>query len=507
MPLPQFEGLVPPLNEDPASYGTGSFQFPQDTEWMATILGVLRIIIERENWDITNENNIVADMDKIIAIAEIIYYSIAFTGGGTMSCADIADCIETDADVLAALLAQLVANGYTQNPASAGTPVLPSVTSGQSAASLITGLTDCSDPAQVMAIARAVVRELHESTEDAFELFELQTNAVEASGIALGFIPAAGTAANLVEFVNWTLETLVETYQAAYTQSAEDTIACAIFCHMLDTCTLSYDDLVSIYKNLGSLTVPSLENIQDVLQFAIDTAITVDTTGVAIWHYHLLRMIKFGETYGVSFNNVKTAIKAASVYQDYTYQDVCDDCPPAETPTSYWMLRTNFASSKSNWLNAQAPAPVIFQNDGVMSATISGISRLQIAWNFDGSFALLCGGQKEQRFGATGSGGNDIATITGFSLPNGGGTARPLTTASFLTETGYPLVYGDVDTTPTATCQSVVLNNAVNGATVYPSRFCLLTEVAIYGVPNGTVKPTGAVWVSALPTSLAEMFP
>jgi len=421
---------------------------------------------------------------------------LLMTEGGSMSCDDVADCIETSENVLAALLAQLQSNGFTPNYGNQSGAALPVLTTAQQGEGLLTGLTDCSNPATDMAIARAIVRELHESTLDAFEIFEYQTNIAEASGIALGFIPAGGTAANLVEFVDWMLETLVETYQAAYTQSAEDTIACAIFCHIQDACSLTYDDLLSIYETLGSLTVPALDDMAAVLQFAIDTAISIDTTGVAIWHYHLLQMIRFGETFGVSFNNIKQAMTAASTLLDYTYEDTCDDCPPSETPEDYWMLYTDFRTGMGQWVINQG----VWTNSGVETLSYTGQSRAGVQVNNLGNeFQMLAAGVRSQRRGSGANGTNDFARYYAYQNINLSGTLVQPLSQSFISCNTNECDNQNVLVSATIPCESIYIQIGVEGAHVYPTNFGRIVEAVLYGLCNGTAKPPNSVYVAAVP--------
>lgn len=421
--------------------------------------------------------------------------------GGAMSCEDVADCIDTSEDVLNALLNQLIENGYAPNPESANSPLLPVINATSQAGNLIEDITDCSIPEKDMSIARAIVRELHESTLDAFELFELQTNVAEATGITLGFIPAAGTGKNLVDFVNWVLETLVETYQAAYTQSAEDEIACAIFCHMQDECSLSYDDLLTIYEDIGSLTIPSLDNIEQVLQFAIDTAITVDTTGVAIWHYHMLQMIRFGETFGVSFNNIKQAMIAASTMRDYTYEDLCD-CT-SETPTDYWMIYQDFRVGMGDWTIFRGTITA----DGVQSATNGTRNDAQVRINDLGAdFGIVACGVDTQARGHIGNGTNDFITGRVYENANISGTERVVSSVSAIVSNTNDVVWEQVQVTPQSG-ESMMVSCAGSGTLLYPTRFVTIKRVVWYGNCNvGQVKPPMAVYVSSIPT-VGNLFP
>lgn len=498
---------IVPANVTPMGTHSRSLCVPDDTDWIATVTGAIRSLIVPSNWSDTLENGDEADVDAAVATAYQMYLTWVFQtcAGGSMSCEDVADCIESNEAVAAALLQNLLAQGFTPNPDSTTLPQPITISASDSAANLVSGLTDCSNPSTDMAIARAVVNQLNEATIDAFDVLELYTNSIEAGKFLAQNVPVFGTAlASMAEFADWFLQSVVEAYQAAWTQTAEDDLSCAVFCKLQDGCSLSLDDLLSVYETEASLTVPTIETIDDMINFMLTTAITIDTVGVAVFHYHILKLLQFGgKVFGLGgFNALRQAMEIASTYIDTTWQNC--DCAPSETPTDYFMLYQdcrNGAGDMTLFRGTQT-------TDGIRSATNGSLNNVQIRIaDLGAAYQFKAAAIEVQRRGSTGN-GNDFNTVRGNTLANFAGVEHVVMNEGFITDNTNNDYSGQIQVTPTTACRSIFFAATDNAVLNYPTNFCTLVKVVAYGLCNaGQVKPAQAVYVTSIPTDVLELFP
>jgi hypothetical protein len=462
------------------------------------------------------------DVGRDIAYGENSYlvwwnWLRALIGVATVDCDDVADCIETSETVQSALLVNqttnLNAGGYTPNQSTTPTVATETMPTSQASENLAVELDECEDHARNMAVARAIVKELHETTTDFFETLEYATNATEAAGIVVGAIPAAGTGAALLEMANWIQDTVAETYAAAYNQSSEDEIACAIYCHIEAECEISLNSLLDIYEGLGSITVPEITTYDDLINFIVTTTMGIDVTGVAIFHYFILRSLKFG---GVvfemaGFNDLANVIRTASSYQDFSY-DQCLDCPPEDTPTLYWKMYLDFRLSQ--W----GTIPVVWnggQNDGswagdgwYWNVTTASTTNVSFGVVLSGAFVLKAVATQSVRRGSDGSGSNDIAGNTAWTNANFTGTSANFGQTGINVD-GNDIRAGNIVAGNVTAYQSINNRSRVQETANLPTTYLRVYSMVIWGIPNvGNIKPVGSVWAgNTLPATISDLFP
>jgi hypothetical protein len=172
-------------------------------------------------------------------------------------CEYMIDCIESNEGVKNALeqwfdntsynqLLQFVANNY-------GTSV---VGSGNT--------SDCND--NVFAMIYALHDEIHTRNTDFIESIEAYTNTFELLGdfaeeltLAVSAVTGfggvlAGALTYGSQLIDYILETLADAYNAEYTATLRDTIACDLFCIARNTCKLSIDDMYNYHLEQLSLS-------------------------------------------------------------------------------------------------------------------------------------------------------------------------------------------------------------------------------------------------------------
>jgi hypothetical protein len=418
-----------------------------------------------------------------------------------MTCADVADCIENDADVLNALLQQLSANGYIQSP-NVANPANVTMSPSASAANLLSASFSCED-ASMMAVARAVIREFNEASEDFFEALELQTNLVEAANIATDGIPVAGTINNFTELLDWLIQTMREDYQASYNQEVEDILACALFCLMRVDCELTYDMLIAMYADFAdpSVAFPDTSSFQNIADWALQLTLTIGVGVVATFHWILAQAMRFGD--GTVFQmagltNLQNIIQQAETWQDNTFDD-CDCITPPD-PETYWMIVNDLSLGLNQW---RAKFGTV-QADGIMSATSGNNTLFQCGIpDFGAQYTIKAVSFIWQGRGYTGL-STDSASFALYSAIN-----YVTLVANTVSVTG---INGDSNEFSRFGTNLTVNNIRSGYATsnnglpqVYPTNFCKIYKVAIYGLCNGTVKPPGSQYVAALPATIDDI--
>lgn len=427
--------------------------------------------------------------------------------GASMDCDGVAECIETSAAVLAALLAQLNSNGYTQSQASQTSDNV-TLTPSQTAENLLPDGYNCSEN-QLMATARGIVKQLHESTEDFFDSVEFMTNPIEFGNVATDGIPIVGTLNNTTEMIDWLIQTMRESYSASYNQEVENEIACAIFCEMLPACELSYDSLLSVYEQFASgeyFSSPTdVNDFQSIVDWAMGLSLTVSAGTVAALHYMLLLAMKFGS--GTLFEfaglaGLENMIAQTVGWADTSWTDC--DCAPTETPEAYWYMDIDFNSGKHGAYpptTAQISPEIIWTGDGWMSSTNnSGNARTFARFGLDETTPRRIAGIRmhAQIYGSNGNGTYDTFVTQGYPNYDLTGTSQAIFGQSFNSNDGNDVVKSDLTYSPgAANTKSLNFIVGVSGAQSYPSNFAKLTRVEVWGFNQGDdTKPPGSVWVA-----------
>lgn len=491
----------PTPNSFPLTYTCRKVYVPNDPTFVAIIGAQLYEATLEKFWHDfgTMPRAIAADyMSQALALYD------AESDCGTMTCEQIIDCITNDADTRAALLQYLTDNGFLANQPSGDTtpPILPS---SQTGADLLPATFDCSIPEHNMSIARAIVRELNETIEDIFQIIEHITNPNEAATSVTDGIPVVSFIDNLIEFANWLQEAIPEFYQAAYTQSAEDEIACAIFCHLEANCSLSLDELITIYTNISTETLPPLTDLVIFIQFFIDFVFVINTPAVAMFHLLLLNLLKYGgKIFDLSgFNSIKTVIAANASQSDFSYQDLCDDCPPANPPNTYWMIYENFQNPTGNWIITNGT----LEGNGLRGVNVAGTFTATCYIDLAvAKFSIAFADIRVQRNhnGASASGfvnvrvypnvppsGSDIGSVIGVTTSAEGNSLCWASGTAVLPE----------DTPNNINRRSIQINCTIPNLAADTGRGLWVREIYVWGYPSSTdeTKPDKALWVSGTP--------
>lgn len=429
----------------------------------------------------------------------------ALIEGGTLTCEQIIDCIENDADTKAALMQYLLENGISpagNNASSSDVTMTPA----QSAENLLPADFTCDSP-HMMAVSRKIVQELNDASADMFQSIELLTNTAEAGIIVTDGLPVADTLNNVAELIDWLLETITEQYLASYNSSSENTLACAIYCIMQEDCEITYHDLISVMETYANPSdpFPETSDFQAIADWFMNLDTTIGLGIVATWFWVLLQAMRFGS--GTIFElagltGLKSIIDQNAGLVDYSF-DECDDCPPSETPTAYWLWEWDGGMGTQGSVESTTPDSV-FENGGWNGRTISSNTQFGFAWltpfgATPPTYYVAKVAMTQLRRGSAGSGTFDYMRLDVY--PNTGltGTSTRPMNINFLTEDGNQ-VYRSTAALPDNTypMKSIAFAGGVSGSYLPPTRMVRGWHVRIWGHNHSNQKPPNSVWVANL---------
>lgn len=451
----------------------------------------------------------------------------ALIGVITVSCEDIADCIETNEATQAAIasaistsetiensiIQQLTNNNYAPS-GNGGSPTNVTMTSSQQSQNLLPDGFECDYP-QLMAICRQVILEVHGAMMDFFEAVEVNTNLVEAGNILTDGVPVAGTVNNTTEFADWMIESVTEQYQAAYNQEVEDTLACALFCLAEPECNLTYEMILDMYAGFaeGDFGLPSNANdFQSVVDWALGLTLTVSLGTVSALHYIIVNAMKFG--LGTVFQmsgltSLRNIIRQAQGYQDFTY-DTCE-CVEEPDPTLYWRWYGDFRQGAQGTTASGATVPAgLLTNQGwgvnpSIGQTTSNANFVMPDWG--DAWVVRAAGTRSLRRGSAGNGTHDYSNVVMFTGANKTGSSFSFG-QNAITENTNDVTKGQISPLHATAYRSwegrnrcAAAPNAGGDVRVY--------EVVIWGVAGaGDTKPPNSVWAgNTLPATIPELFP
>ena len=205
-------------------------------------------------------------------------------------CAEIADCITNDETVRESLLQYLSDSGI--QPSSGDNPPVP-MSAPQTAEQLLPDGYTC-DNNHLFGMARWIVQQLDLSTRQVLAAVELLTNEVELAAVFADNVEGVSWFGSGLELAAWVQDQLIEWYDAAYTPTVEDTLACEIFCLITGDCELTLDKIIDAYSN-NSFGVPTdINDWLSILDWLFNTTFDGSIGTVASYHYFIAQALRFG---------------------------------------------------------------------------------------------------------------------------------------------------------------------------------------------------------------------
>jgi len=245
----------------------------------------------------------------------------------SMTCEQIIECIETDADVQAAFSQWLSENGYSQgaNGTTPPVPLLPARTSEN----LLPADYTC-DNDHLFGMARFIVQNLHESSLQLIQSLELITNNAELVSVFVDNVEATSWAGSALELVAWLQDQLIEYYEGSWSTGVDDALVCAIFCALKDNCEVTLDILLSAYSENIISTPPNTEDWLEILSWLTGLSFSASIGTVATFHYFCLQALRFGSNalnFVTGLRSLALIIQLAANDTDADWETLCEDCP------------------------------------------------------------------------------------------------------------------------------------------------------------------------------------
>jgi len=174
-----------------------------------------------------------------------------------MDCADVADCIENDAGVQAAIQA-------LYSPSSPDVAMPPVVV----ASNILPAIIDC-DKDELYGATKSLYFAMNRNNMDMFEIMEVVSNVGERASKLISAIPIVGLfpVDEVIDYAQALLtDDVFEAYLAADTEGYQQIVACQLMCIAISNgCELSLDDIGEYFS--GRLGASWTDTLADILIF------------------------------------------------------------------------------------------------------------------------------------------------------------------------------------------------------------------------------------------------
>lgn len=324
-------GLPYPTPVDPGGYTYLCLPVPNHTLYRQALSGALSDLCKSWNW----QQIVGTDNQGSYEAAELWRKAISMSQyldecGGSMTCDDIANCIETSEAVRNAI-GGIVA---PRSPLAdyAYPPGEPLPTGGMT--EQLNPIDDCSFDA-FWAQVDQYIEYMVNLGQDTLEQLEFYSNALEAGenvpmGQLVGKLKNASTTGKVMEFLNWAGEVMKEAYEASNTQSNRNALKCDIFCAGRDACSITIQGTLDVInERVGGLFTPASLNSIDALVDMLLTVATNPAIALDLWIGFLMGTAKTLSMFGVQGIDETLQLMLAVAVNDANNDWVllCDDCP------------------------------------------------------------------------------------------------------------------------------------------------------------------------------------
>ncbi len=219
------------------------------------------------------------------------------------------------------------AGGYTGN---ADTPISTDLAE----ADMLPVEFEC-DRDHAFATSRAIVEAIHSATQEVMQAIDILTSPLEQAEQILDEIPLISLIGLALETVTWIKDVIFDLYEAAWSDSARDDIACEIFCVIVNdepNCSISFAEVKTIYQNWAGFDDPPSETANAVAWFEwlYGLSLSVDVGTVKAGGLLGLLSMWFGAKFGafdVGSRSLDTVIALAADETSNDWQILCEDCP------------------------------------------------------------------------------------------------------------------------------------------------------------------------------------
>jgi len=348
-------GKLLPTPVTPSSTVCFTITIPNAVQYRAALFGQLNILGEWFTWDHPTDGTFCADCEEAAQLWRDAIANATFSEdcGGSMSCDDVADCIENDPAVQNALAEQLLTNPSNQTTVYQTSVYGAPLNEAQRGAALATP-PDC-DLDVLFAMCTAIIDQLHINNQDFLEILEVASNPTERARNVISAIPGIGLLPidEAIEFINQMVEEIQENYDAQWTTSVRDELRCALFCAAKDApdCIVTFDMMTQIFEDRLNYY---LDPVNTVLAF-VQYFVTSTWAGTTVVDIMMLCQIAFwreaSNWLGVNIRTLQIVARLVIDNPDPDWEILCTECATPPVQDCY-----DFVGSEAGW--AGWPHPI-----------------------------------------------------------------------------------------------------------------------------------------------------
>lgn len=327
LPIPS--PVVPPSNI--------CFQvtIPNASEYRQALRGVLSELGKPWTWRMTSGETNEAAYEAAELWREALSTAVYIDECGvSMSCEDVADCIETSEAVETAINNIINNQSNTQityDTANQGVRI----PLAERQETLIPASAGCVED-NVFGSVTSIVTQLDANNLDFLQIMEVGTNTRERVSTVLAAIPILETLPvnEIIDFVDKAQSEITEHYEAQWTTALRDEYRCDLFCIALENpdCALSFDDLFNYFNNRLGASLDPLNFLQSLTEFfllgtwagteVVDIMMLIQ---IGVWR-------EASNWLGVGLRTLQTVGLLGANDPDHDWAVIPCDCAPIEDP-------------------------------------------------------------------------------------------------------------------------------------------------------------------------------
>ena len=268
-----------------------------------------------------------------------------------MNCDYVANCIDTSDAVALAL-----ANWASNNGGSIGAGTPNTVASNANNDNLLPVGYTCSND-NLFGMCMEIVEMAHQNTVEVFQAIDAnQGNTLDLINSILDNIPVVELLGIVTEVVAWVADDISTEYNAAWSLTIQQNLACDLFCLVKDDCNLSWDDIWEVYRDASNILTPITDDADSWFEAIIDTVLGTDKQVAALGSMLGLVAMRFGGQFAfwvAGIRTMKQTIALAANASDPDWNILCTSC----SPTIEWELLNGVDNGGGSYTSVYVDSP------------------------------------------------------------------------------------------------------------------------------------------------------
>lgn len=327
-------GLPLPNPVDPGSTICVTLQIPDAPEYRQAFRGFVADLGKWWTWQHTAGQDD-APAREAAELWRVAANSITYSEDceGTMSCYDVANCIEVNPATRDAIN-NLLSNGPGQtnvyNTSYYGAPML----AAQRNTPIATDPSGVCSPDVLFGSITAIVDQLNTNNVDFLEIILLTDNQQQRVSKVIKAIPLLNQVPidEALDFVSQMTTEIKENYEAQYTSSLRDTYRCDLFCIAQEApgCEITFQMLVEYYNNRIGTALEPINFFGALVQYFVSGSWAGSTVVDIMTLIQLAVWQEASNWLGVSLRTLQTVGLLGSNDPDHDWAVIPCDCAPPE---------------------------------------------------------------------------------------------------------------------------------------------------------------------------------